>query len=185
VKIPVFFRNGDGYDNHFIIRAVSRHEDDIENVKLPVIPDHNEKYKMVNFRGYKILNVISFMNSRIGTQSENRIGDDPKNAPCFHEAFSQNGLSDDELIRGIRKGVFPYKTFDSVAKLEHTVMPSQEDFFNDMSSEKCLDEKYAYAQWVWERFGFTTFRDYNDLYLEAHVLLLADVFEAFRDICML
>jgi hypothetical protein len=28
------------------------------------------------------------------------------------------------------------------------------------------------------------FRDYHDLYLEADVFLLADVFEAFRDLCM-
>jgi hypothetical protein len=37
---------------------------------------------------------------------------------------------------------------------------------------------------VCERFGCTTFHDYRDVYFEAGVLLLADVFEAFRDLCM-
>jgi hypothetical protein len=183
VEIPVFFNNGKGYDNHFIIQAISRLED-IENVQLSVIPDNSEKYKMVNFRAYRFLDSISFLNSGLGTLSTNLIGDDPKNAPRFHKAFSQKGLSEDELIRVTRKGVFPYKWFDSVTKLEHTVLPSQEEFFNDLSGEKCSDEEYAQARWVWERFGCTTFCDYPDLYLEADVLLLADVFEAFRDLCM-
>jgi hypothetical protein len=127
VEIPVFFHNGKGYDNHFIIRPISRLED-TENVMLSAIPDNNEKYKMVNFRGHRFLDIISFLNSGLATLSNNLIGDDPKNAPCFHKVFSLKGLSEDELIRVTRKGVFPYKWFDSVAKLEHTVLPSQEDF---------------------------------------------------------
>jgi hypothetical protein len=55
------------------------------------------------------------------------------------------------------------------------VLPSQEEFFNNMSGEKCSDEEYAQAQWGWERFGCSTFRDYHDMYLEVDVLLLADV----------
>jgi hypothetical protein len=38
--------------------------------------------------------------------------------------------------------------------------------------------------WVWEKFKCKTFREYHDLYFEADVLLLADVFEAFRELCM-
>jgi hypothetical protein len=72
------------------------------------------------------------MNSGLGTLSNNRIGDDPKNAPRFHKAFSQKGLSEDKLIRVTSKGVFPYQWFNSEAKLEHTVLPSQEEFFNDL-----------------------------------------------------
>jgi hypothetical protein len=179
VDIPVFFNNGKGCDNHFIIQAISRLED-IENVKLCVIQNN----KMVNFRGYRFLDSIAFLNSGLGTLSNNLIGDDPKNAPRFHKAFSQKRVSEDELIRMTRKGVFPYKWFDSVTKRKHTVLPSQEEFFNDLSSEKCSDEEYAQAQWVWERFGCTAFRNYHDLYLEADVPLLADVFEAFRDLCV-
>jgi hypothetical protein len=106
MEIPVFFHNGKGYDNHFISQAISRLED-IESVKLSVIPDNSEKYKMVNFRGYRFLDSISFLNSGLGTLSNNMIGDDPKIAPRFHKAFSHKGLSEDELIRVTRKGVFP------------------------------------------------------------------------------
>eukprot|EP00873_Tetraselmis_striata_P036331 jgi/Tetstr1/456595/TSEL_004129.t1 len=57
-------------------------------------------------------------------------------------------------------------------------------FRNDITGEECSDAEYRHAEWVWRRFGCTTFRDYYDLYLEADVLLLADVFESFRDTCM-
>jgi hypothetical protein len=50
VEIPVFFHNGEGYDNHLISQAISRLEN-IENLKLSVIPDNTEKRKMENFRG--------------------------------------------------------------------------------------------------------------------------------------
>jgi hypothetical protein len=56
---------------------------------------------------------ISFLNSGLGTMSNNLIGKDSKNAPRFHNVFNQyNGISSEELIRVARKGVFPYKFFD-------------------------------------------------------------------------
>jgi hypothetical protein len=106
VEIPVFSHNDRGYDNHFIIQAISRPED-TKNVKASVIPDSSEKYKMMNCRGYRFLDIVSFLNFGLGTLSNNLIGDDPNNAPRFHKAFSQKGLSEAELIRMTRKGVFP------------------------------------------------------------------------------
>ena len=46
------------------------------------------------------------------------------------------------------------------------------------------DEDYKYAQTVWKKFGFKTFREYHNLYNLSDVLLLADVFENFRDMCI-
>jgi hypothetical protein len=106
VEILVLFHNDKGYDKSFIIPAISSLED-IENVKLSVIPDNTEKYKMVNFRGYRFMDSILFLNSGRGTLSINLTGDDPKNTPRFHEAFSQKNISEDEFIRVSRKGVFP------------------------------------------------------------------------------
>jgi len=46
------------------------------------------------------------------------------------------------------------------------------------------DEDYEHAQTVWKEFGCKTIRDYHDLYNVSGVLLLADIFESFRDVCM-
>ena len=46
------------------------------------------------------------------------------------------------------------------------------------------DKDFEHALNVWKHFKMTTFREYHDLYLKTDVLLLADVFENFRDVCM-
>ena len=47
-----------------------------------------------------------------------------------------------------------------------------------------LDKDYEHAQKVWKEFKMKTMGDYHDLYLKTDVLLLTDVFEEFRSICL-
>ena len=42
-------------------------------------------------------------------------------------------------------------------------------------------EKVPSKENVWDKFGMKTMKDYYDLYLKCNVLLLADVFEKFRN----
>jgi len=50
--------------------------------------------------------------------------------------------------------------------------------------EHISEEDYAHAQNVFKQFGCHFLGDYHDLYVKLDVLLLADVFENFREICL-
>ena len=49
---------------------------------------------------------------------------------------------------------------------------------------KISEDDYQHAQQVWEEFGIQNLEDCHDLYLRTNVVLLANVFEAFRDTCL-
>jgi hypothetical protein len=87
-----------------------------------------------------------------------------------------------ELLR--RKGVYPYDYMDSVARFKETSLPPKEAFYSKLNDSGISDEDYEHAQAVWKAFGCKTLRDYHDLYNVSDVLLLADVFENFRDGCL-
>ena len=46
------------------------------------------------------------------------------------------------------------------------------------------EEDYQHAQQVWKEFGFRDLEDYHDLYLRTDMVLLANVYEAFRHTCL-
>ena len=52
-----------------------------------------------------------------------------------------------------------------------------------MTLEDISDKDYNNAQKVFEEFC-TDIRDYHDLYVQCNTLLVADVFEKFRDKCL-
>ena len=54
-------------------------------------------------------------------------------------------------------------------------------FYNTFNNEPLDPEQYERAQQTWTYFGFHTMKEYHDYYLCLGVLLLADVFENFRN----
>ncbi|KAJ8915327.1 hypothetical protein NQ315_008211 [Exocentrus adspersus] len=94
-------------------------------------------------------------------------------------------FQEDEQFNLIRqKGVFPYTYTDSMQKLEEKQLPSKEKFFNDLTNESLSDKDYERANKVWNTFKCETLGDYAYVYLKSDVLLLADVFENFRKVCL-
>ena len=84
----------------------------------------------------------------------------------------------------MRKGVYPYEYMDTWDRFTEPKLPPKEAFYSKLSDAHISDEDYTHAQKVWATFGCKTLGDYSNLYCSTDVLLLADVFETFRKICL-
>ena len=73
---------------------------------------------------------------------------------------------------------------DSWEKFNETSLPDKEAFYSELNKEGITDENYAHAQKVWKAFEIKDIGEYHDLYVQCDTLLLADVFENFRDKCI-
>ena len=80
--------------------------------------------------------------------------------------------------------MYPYDYVHSVDKLADTALPPKEAFYSKLNDEDISDEDYEHAKSVWKEFNMKTLREYHELYNKSDVLLLADVFEDFRDVCL-
>ena len=83
-----------------------------------------------------------------------------------------------------RKGVYPYEYMDSWGKFNEKSLPPKKDFYSELTLEDITYKDYAHAQKVWEVFEIKNLGEYHDLYVQSDTLLLADVFEKFRDKCI-
>lgn len=82
-----------------------------------------------------------------------------------------------------KKGVYPYDYMGSFTKFDEKKFLKKKvstAFFKIntylMSSTSMLE--------VWNTFNLNTMREYHDLHLKSHILLLTDVFENFRKTCL-
>ena len=60
-------------------------------------------------------------------------------------------------------------------------LPCKEKFYSQLTDRKISDKEYEHVPYVWEKSEMKTMKNYDDLYLKCDFLLLADVFENFRD----
>ena len=125
-----------------------------------------------------------------------RKGDKCKCKPNCKECANRRSKKGDEMCKSLnsiysgekrdlllRKGVYPYDWVDSIDKFSETQLPPIESFYSKLSDEGISNKDYLHAQEVWKKFNCQTFRDYHNIYNIADVLMLADVFENFRDVC--
>ena len=96
--------------------------------------------------------------------------------------FCNNDLNKFVLL--LRKGVYPYEYADTWEKFSKISLPSKEDFYSNLNMEDISDIDYRHANNVFKVFKLENLGDYHDLYVQSNTLLLADVFNNFRDMCL-
>ena len=84
----------------------------------------------------------------------------------------------------MRKGVYPYEYLDEWNKFNEKELPSKELFYSSFTMEDISETDYAHANNVFKKFNLNNLGEYHDLYVRSDTLLLADVFENFRNACM-
>ena len=84
----------------------------------------------------------------------------------------------------LRKGVYPYEYADTWERFSEISLPSKEDFYSNLNMGDISDIDYRYANNVFKVFKLENLGDYHDLYAQSDTLLLADVFNNFRDMCL-
>ncbi|XP_065684304.1 uncharacterized protein LOC136096687 [Hydra vulgaris] len=185
--IPVFFHNLSGYDSHLFIKKLSGNGESEE--KINCIPNNEEKY--ISFsEQIKVDEYINKKGKKVEIKKELRFLDSYKFMASSLYELIKNSTKDLDLCSNkklnllLRKGVYPYEWVDSISKLNETQLPPKESIFSRLNDEEISDEGYLHAQTVWKEFNCETFRDYHNLYNVADVLLLAHVFENFRDVCI-
>ena len=84
----------------------------------------------------------------------------------------------------LRKGVYPYEYMDNWERFNETSLPSKESFYSNLNMENIEDIDYRHGNNVFNKFKLNNLGEYHDLYVQSDTLILADVFENFRDICI-
>ena len=69
-------------------------------------------------------------------------------------------------------------------KFKETKLPPREASYSKLNMTGVKDEDYEHVNRVWKEFRLKNLGEYHDLYLKTDVILLANVFEAFRKVCL-
>ena len=177
--LPVVFHNLRGYDSHLIIKKAYDISNRLNTKKFDVIPNSYEKFMSFGIGNLKFIDSLQFMASSLEKLVENLYDKNDKYNNFNHMKKYYNN----ELDLLCQKGFYPYEWVDNVEKLNHEGLPPVNEFYSTLSQETLSDANYKHAQNVYDKLSCKSFKDYHMTYLKTDVLLLADVFENFRNTC--
>ena len=171
--IPVVIHNLRGYDSHLIMNAIGKQQS-----KINCIPNTMEKYISFSIGHLRFIDSLQFLNASLEKLTMNLAQDGPDT--FIH--LSKHFPNDIDLL--LRKGIYPYDYMDNEEKFNENSLPPMTCFYSQLTEQPISTEDYEHAENIWQRFNMKTLGDYHDLYLKTDVLLLADVFENFRTVCL-
>ena len=192
-RIPILFHNLKGYDSHHLIKHLGQF-----NKEIKVIPNNMEKYvsfslgterkewdkRSRNFEtkirhNLTFIDSFQFMSSSLSKLANNLKQNGIEKFKYTSEAFKDN------LDYVTRKGIFPYSYLSNFEKMDkNPKLLKSKHFTNDLTGEEISEEDYKFFLDICDKFNIKTLREYLELYLRVDVLILCDVFENFREVCL-
>ena len=84
----------------------------------------------------------------------------------------------------LQKDVYLYEYIDDWEKFNNTSLNEKEDFYYHLNMEDITDADYMQAKRICKDFELKNLGEYHDLFAQSDTLLLADVFENFRNMSL-
>ena len=193
-KIPVFFHNMKNYDGHLIIQNAEKLSN---KKKIDVIAQNSEKFINIGFDSLSVKDSFSFITASLDklvsmTKYDNTDEKDRRkwvlrdNWQSNLRYSTKNDIIKTEKCLDLltEKGVYPYDYMNAFDKFNDEHLPSKEQFYSRLTEEDITNHDYNKAKQIWKHFDIKNMGEYHDLYVKTDVLLLTDVFENFRDMCL-
>ena len=105
---------------------------------------------------------------------------DEKLKERFFNTYKFSSYDNNKLILLLRKGFYPYEYMYDWKNLMKQYYLKKKIF----TMEDITDADYVHTKRVCKDFEIKNLEEYHDLYVQRDTLLLADVFENFRNICL-
>ena len=102
----------------------------------------------------------------------------------FANTYSFCDIDLNKFILLLRKGAYPYEYMDNWERFDETSLSDKESFYSSLNMENIDDIDYRHGNNMFKNFELKHLREYHDLYVQSNTLLLADVFENFRNMCI-
>ena len=177
-KIPVVFHNLRGYDSHLIMQEIGKYSKNIT-----VIPNTTEKYVSFSMNRLQFIDSMQFLCESLEKLVEClKLSKDRTLFSNLVDGFKEYSNELVDLL--IEKGVYPYDYMNSWKKFDEPNLPPMSKFYSKLNDTNIEEKDYERAKKVYDLFKCKNIGEYHDLYLKTDVLLLADVFENFRNTCM-
>ena len=177
--IPISVKNlGKSEGN---IKCIPNNEEKYISVSKDIVVDEytNKKGEKVEVKHeIRFIDSFKFMASSLASLVENLAKSDLSKFVHTKKEFGERY----KLLT--KKGIYPSDYMNGIEKFSETQRPPKEEFYSKLNDCGVSDEYYEHAQRIWKEFGIKNLGEYHDLYLKSDVLLLADVFEEFRNICL-
>ena len=210
-EISVIFHNGSSYDYHFIIkRLVEEFDEDFEclgdnkekyvTFSVPIKNESNEdrtiiyKIKFIDcfrFMSTSLSNLVDNLSEGFHDNGKYRIYFNIQKGRLLFECFDCKKRYRKKFDKKLRKkfkntynfcnGDYPYEYMDDWNRFDVEKLPDKSDFCSGLNMEEISRIDYRHAEKVFNEFDIKNLGEYSDLYLQSDTLLLADVFENFRN----
>ena len=107
---------------------------------------------------------------------------DEKSKERFFNTYKFSNHDNDKFLLLLRKGVYLYECIDDQEKFNETSLRGKKkDFYSQLNMGDITDADYASAKRIRKD---RRIAEYHDLYVQSDTLLLVDVFENFRNMCL-